>query len=88
MPEKTAHAWEEIVTQLTQEQDGFRVVELAHIKAECASRSDDRHDSLAGYATFDLPTPSRCRTFSLSSASIASFSLIMSILIWLFHRCP
>jgi hypothetical protein len=30
MPEKTAHAWEEIVTQLTQEQDRFRVVELAH----------------------------------------------------------
>jgi len=30
MPEKTAPAWEEIVTQLTQEQDRFRVGELAH----------------------------------------------------------
>lgn len=28
--EKTAHAWEEIVQQLTQEQDRFRVAELAH----------------------------------------------------------
>jgi hypothetical protein len=28
--QKTAHAWEEIVTQLTQEKDRFRVVELAH----------------------------------------------------------
>jgi hypothetical protein len=28
--EKTAHAWEEIVKQLTQEQDRFRVAELAH----------------------------------------------------------
>jgi len=28
--QKAAHAWEEIVTQLTQEQDRFRVVELAH----------------------------------------------------------
>ena len=27
---KTAHAWEEIVKQLTQEQDRFRVAELAH----------------------------------------------------------
>jgi hypothetical protein len=33
MPEespKSAHAWEEIVKQLTQEQDRFRVLELAH----------------------------------------------------------
>ena len=29
MPEKNAHAWEDIVKQLTQEQDRFRVVELA-----------------------------------------------------------
>jgi 23S rRNA A2030 N6-methylase RlmJ len=28
--EKNAHAWEEIVKQLTREQDRFRVVELAH----------------------------------------------------------
>lgn len=28
--ERTAHAWEEIVKQLTQEQDRFRVAELAH----------------------------------------------------------
>ena len=28
--ENNAHAWEEIVKQLTQEQDRFRVVELAH----------------------------------------------------------
>jgi hypothetical protein len=28
--QKTGHAWEEIVTQLTQEQDRFRVVDLAH----------------------------------------------------------
>ncbi len=28
--ERTAHAWEEIVKQLTQEQDHFRVAELAH----------------------------------------------------------
>jgi 23S rRNA A2030 N6-methylase RlmJ len=28
--QKTAHAWEEIVTQLTQEQDRLRVIELAH----------------------------------------------------------
>jgi len=28
--EKTAHAWEEIVKQLTREQDRFRVLELAH----------------------------------------------------------
>ena len=30
MPENNAHAWEDIVKQLTQEQDRFRVVELAH----------------------------------------------------------
>ena len=29
-PERTAHAWEEIAKQLTQEQDRFRVAELAH----------------------------------------------------------
>lgn len=29
MPEKNAHVWEDIVKQLTQEQDRFRVVELA-----------------------------------------------------------
>jgi hypothetical protein len=28
--EKNAHAWEEIVKQLTQEQDRFRVADLAH----------------------------------------------------------
>ena len=28
--EKTAHAWEEIVKQLAQEEDRFRVAELAH----------------------------------------------------------
>ena len=28
-PERTAHAWEEIVKQLNQEQDRFRVAELA-----------------------------------------------------------
>ena len=28
--ERTAHAWEEIVRQLNQEQDRFRVAELAH----------------------------------------------------------
>ena len=27
---KTAHAWEDIVKQLTREQDRFRVVDLAH----------------------------------------------------------
>lgn len=29
MPENNAHAWEDIVKQLTQEQDRYRVVELA-----------------------------------------------------------
>jgi hypothetical protein len=38
---KNRHAWEEIVSQLTQEQDHFRVVELAHRLNE-AMRAEER----------------------------------------------